>query len=119
MSAPSAMASFDTMLYDVAGHPHAPSNASAAATAAATVIAKRGSPPRAAAPTAAATATGQDSASASGQTQQSQGFMPYKWRQHPLPRGTHQLQPGGLFSLGKRSASASLAEPLRKRQASG
>lgn len=62
---------------------------------------------------------GEESVSGSGLGQPSQGFMPYKWRHHPLPRGVHQLQPGGVLSLGKRSASASLAEPPRKRTVSG
>ena len=42
-----------------------------------------------------------------------QGFMPYKWHAQQAC-GAQQLPPG-VFSLGKRSASASLAEPPRKR----
>ncbi len=45
-----------------------------------------------------------------------QGFMPYKWhaQQGQQACGAQQLPPG-VFSLGKRSASASLLEPPRKR----
>ena len=46
-----------------------------------------------------------------------QGFMPYKWhaQQGQQACGAQQLPPG-VFSLGKRSASASLLEPPQKRQ---
>lgn len=58
------------------------------------------------------------------QQQQQQGFLPYKWRHHPLPRGAaagvghHPMQQPlpSLLQLGKRSASDSLAlDPPRKR----
>lgn len=48
--------------------------------------------------------------------QPKQGFMPYKW--HAQQACAQQLPPGG-FSLGKRSASASLVEPSRKRLHTG
>jgi hypothetical protein len=113
------MGSFDTVLYDAAARPGrtAEQRLSAqpeAAAAAAAHIAGLARPNLAVAE--------MDSGSVRAQRQQhGQGFMPYKWRQHPLPRSAaHQVHPGtGLPSLGKRSASASLAEPLRKRQASG
>ncbi|CAL8463507.1 g3041 [Coccomyxa elongata] len=128
-SAPSGMASFDTLAYAASAAAAAAPAVALADTAAVAGLPPAGSgvlprPPAgpAAAAAAAAAAAGQvenSSVSGSGQTQQSQGFMPYKWRHHPLPRGVHQLQPGGLLSLGKRSASASLAEPPRKRTISG
>lgn len=117
-SQPSGLASFDTMLYDAgAVGPAVPTHSGTAAAAVAAAAAPLNGQLQQSKPAAGA-GIGQDSASASGQTQQSQGFMPYKWRNSPLPMGIHQLQPGGLLSMGKRSASASLAEPLRKRQAS-
>lgn len=125
LSAQSGMASFDAM-------PHAPgmvpwasadvgaglADAAALPTAASGVLPRPGKPPGHL-PAGVRAVAGADSVSVSGHAQQSQGFMPYKWRHHPLPRGVHQLQPGGLLSLGKRSASASLAEPARKRALSG
>lgn len=121
------MASFDTLAYAASTAAAAAPAAAPADTGAAVGLPPAGSgvlprPPAGPAAAAAAAAAGQvenSSVSGSGQTQQSQGFMPYKWRHHPLPRGVHQLQPGGLLSLSKRSASASLAEPPRKRTISG
>ena len=55
-------------------------------------------------------------AAAQGQpkpAQPKQGFMPYKWHAQQA-FGAQQLPPG-VFSLGKRSASAPLVEPARKR----
>lgn len=122
MSAPSGMGSYDTMPRVPGLPPWAADAAAGLADGATLPTAASGVLPRPKplghAPLAAA-AAGTDSISVSGQTQQSQGFMPYKWRHHPLPRGVHQLQPGGLLSLGKRSASASMAEPPRKRAFSG
>ena len=58
--------------------------------------------------------------------QQQLGFLPYKWRHHPLPRGAaagvghhhmQQQQPPSLLQLGKRSASDSLALDLPRKRA--